>query len=183
MRLPLPLSRAAFKQVLAARARRADHSGGLEASAVVLGMRRLARQQRLHSHRGCFLVDAQAVLGALKKGRSSAGTLRHPVAQAGALALACNWKLTFGYLPSESNPADDLSRGVLQRGKRKRKRPATVPFSKQLAGSYRRFKRAVRAGPWGSEELSFPGITSDGSASCFASPSDGCISADDSYSD
>ena len=57
-------------------------------------------------------MDAQAVRGALQKGRSSAGTLRHPIAQAGAIMLACNLRLRFAYLPSESNPADAPSRGV-----------------------------------------------------------------------
>jgi hypothetical protein len=53
------------------------------------------------------------VLFSLQKGRSGAPTLRHPVRQAGALSLACGWRWRFGYLPSESNPADDPSRGVV----------------------------------------------------------------------
>ena len=28
------------------------------------------------------------------------------------MSLACGWKLTYAYLPSESNPADDPSRGI-----------------------------------------------------------------------
>ena len=115
LELRLKLRRRDFKTLLAVRARKADHSGGLEASGVVLGLRRLARQARCHGHRGAFLVDAQAVLAALQKGRSSAGTLRHKTKQAAALALACDWKIRYGYLPSESNPADDPSRGVRTR--------------------------------------------------------------------
>ena len=59
-------------------------------------------------------MDAQAVRAALQKGRSGAPTLRHPVKQAGAISLACGWRWRYGYLPSESNPADDPSRGVVR---------------------------------------------------------------------
>ena len=110
--LRLPLRRGDFKTLLAVRARRLDHSGGLEAAAAVMGLKRLGRVRRWHGHRGAFLVDARAVQAALQKGRSSAGTLRHPVAQAAALTLACDWRWRYVYLPSESNPADDPSRGV-----------------------------------------------------------------------
>ena len=107
------LSRTRISRSCCARAKIAAHSGALEASAVVLGLRRLGREARWHGHRGAFLVDAQAVLGALQKGRSSAGSLRFPVQQAGALSLACGWRWRWCYLPSESNPADAPSRGVV----------------------------------------------------------------------
>ena len=112
--LRLPLRRKDFRQLLAVKARRHAYSGALEATGVVPGLKRLARRQRWHSHRGAFLVDAQAVQAALQKGRSSAGTLRHQVSQAAALSLACDWKLRYAYLPSESNPADDPSRGPVR---------------------------------------------------------------------
>ena len=130
--LRLPLRRRDFKTLLSVPARVKDHSGGLEASGVVLGLRRLARCARWHGHRGCFLVDAQAVLYALQKGRSGAPTLRHPVGQAGALSLACGWRWRYGYLPSESNPADDPSRGVVVRRTAERRprisRPGSLNF-------------------------------------------------------
>ncbi len=122
--LRLPLRRRDFRTLLSVRATVKDHSGGLEASGVVLGLRRLGRRARWHGHRGCFLVDAQAVLSALQKGRSGAPTLRHPVRQAGALSMACGWRWRFGHLPSESNPADDPSRGVVLR--RSTRRPRSV---------------------------------------------------------
>ena len=118
--LRLPLWRKDFKPLLAVRAKHAAHSGGLEATGVVLGLKRLARKTNWHSHRGAFLVDAQAVLGALKKGRSSAGTLRWPVRKAGALSLACGWRWRYCYLPSESNPADAPSRGEAPRDRARR---------------------------------------------------------------
>ncbi len=118
--LRLGLSQSSFRRLLSVKARKLEHSGGLEATGVVLGLRRLARKAAWHGHRGAFLVDAQAVRAALQKGRSSAGTLRHPVSQAAALLLACDWRLRFAYLPSESNPADAPSRG---RKPTRRRRP------------------------------------------------------------
>ena len=116
---------------------------------MVLGLRRLARSQRGHCHRVAFLVDAKAVLGALKKGRSSAKTLRHPVSQAGAIALACAWKVTYAYMPSESNPADDPSRGVKRKLPRK-SRTEPPPMSRavsrllELRAEERRLLRRMR---------------------------------------
>ena len=78
---------------------------------MVLALRRILRTGRLHAHRGTFLVDAQVVRAAFQKGRSSAPTLRLVTAQAGALCLVGDLRLRFGYLPSESNPADAPSRG------------------------------------------------------------------------
>jgi len=109
--LRLSLSQADFPPVFSTRAKKGGHAGELEAVAVVLALKRLSRRRGLHSHRGAFLIDAQAVAAALQKGRSSSGTLRHPVMQAGALTLACDWRWRFAYLPSESNPADWPSRG------------------------------------------------------------------------
>jgi hypothetical protein len=117
--LRLALRRADFKHIFAIRAKQVEHSGALEAKAVVLGLRRMARVARWHSHRGAFLVDAKTVMGALAKGRTSAKSLWLPVCQVAALSLACDWKLSYAYLPSESNPADPPSRGVLpRRGRR-----------------------------------------------------------------
>ena len=99
-----------FRCIFSARARWQAHSGELEAQGVVLALRRLLRCPRVHGHRSTFLVDAQVVRAAMQKGRSSAPTLRRAVAQAGALCLAADFRLRFGYLPTESNPADAPSR-------------------------------------------------------------------------
>ena len=169
--LRLPLRRSDFKRVLAVRAKKADHSGALEASAVVLGMRRLARRQRWHRHRGVFLVDAQAVLAALQKGRSSAPTLRHPVKQAGAISLACGWRWRYAYLPSESNPADDPSRGVKPKVRqRKTGKDLRCPVLNKLCGRTRQALRVLRRDhrvrDWHDDGLPWP-LTSD-SDSCAA---------------
>ena len=51
-RLPLHMSH--FKTVLSVRAKVAMHSGALEAHGVALGLRRILRNPRHHSQRGCF---------------------------------------------------------------------------------------------------------------------------------
>jgi len=118
----LPVYSAEFKTLISKRARRSDHSGALEAEAVILGLRRLFRGSKACRHRFLFLVDAQAVQGALQGGRSSAPTLRRCVARAAALMLAADARPRFAYLPSESNPADAPSRGAMQLVRSKRPR-------------------------------------------------------------
>jgi hypothetical protein len=103
-RLPFGLSR--FKPVLSQKARWQTYSGGLEAAAVAQALRLLRRTRSLHGRRGVFLVDAQSVMYALRKGRSSAPTLWHPLRKCAALSIACDWAWRFQYVPSESNAAD-----------------------------------------------------------------------------
>ena len=54
-----------------------------------------------------------AVKGALQKGRSSAPSIRREVSRIAALTLAGGLNITYLYVPSEYNPADDPSRGVV----------------------------------------------------------------------
>ena len=65
------------------------------------------------SQRLVVLVDAQAVLFAAAKGRSSAPSLRFEIRKLAALALAGNLVIKYIYVPSEYNPADAPSRGVV----------------------------------------------------------------------
>lgn len=108
----VPLFQSDFKTVISHRARRTQHSGSLEASAVVLGLRRLLRSPSQHRHRLIYLVDATAIQGSLRKGRTSAGTIRRQIRQAAALQIATGVMVVFLYVPSEDNPADKPSRGV-----------------------------------------------------------------------
>ena len=140
--LRLPLRRRHFKTLLSVRAKIADHSGGLEAAGVVLGMRRLGRKRAWHRHRGAFLVDAQAVMASMQKGRSSAPTLKHAARVAGAMSLACGWRWRFVYLPSESNPADDPSRGA--KPVRRVRRTGRVRHSRAVIRSRDHCKSIVR---------------------------------------
>ena len=59
-------------------------------------------------------MDAQAVLGAITKGRSSAERIRRDVSNVAALCLAGDILLRSVYVPSEDNPADEPSRGCLR---------------------------------------------------------------------
>jgi len=139
----LPLAPSHFRTILSVRCRRVCHSGALEAQAVVLSLRRLLRDVRLHRARAPFLVDARAVMDALRKGRSSAPTLRYPVRQCAALLLAADVRMHFGYIPSESNPADPPSRGI--RGSLPRRRKVNSnKFDKLTAAMYHRARAARR---------------------------------------
>jgi hypothetical protein len=140
-RLPFALSK--FRPLLAQRATFKAHSGGLDASAVAQGMRTLSRDTRLHSRRGAFLVDARAVMGALRKGRSSAPTLRHPICRVAALCLACDWTWRFHYVPSESNAADWPSRGKVYRQERARQRRRTMEGHNGRVRKYSKLERAL----------------------------------------
>ena len=86
--LSIPLSKSAFRTVVMARAAHKAHSGSLESCGVALGLRWLLRSPKHHSKRVVFLVDAQAVLSAVNKGRSSAPSIEREIAHISALCLA-----------------------------------------------------------------------------------------------
>ena len=131
-----------FKTLFSIKADAVAHSGEMELEAVKLGMLRLLRNARHHGHRGNLLVDAQVVGFALRKGRSSAGTLRFGVAAIAALSLVADVKISYPYLPSESNPADYPSRGTV-RARTVRKR-FVKPRKAGLELLERSCRRAVR---------------------------------------
>ena len=117
----LPLRMDDFKTKFSIRAKSVSHSGAMEMEAVKLALLRLCRNPRLHAHRGVMLVDAQVVGFALRKGRTSAGTLKPTACSIAAVCLAADLKMCYPYLPLESNAADYPSRGkVKMRTKRKR---------------------------------------------------------------
>merc|ERR1711990_753317 len=117
----------------------------MELEAVKLGLLRTCRSVRAHGCRGCFLVDAQAVGFALRKGRSSAPSLRRGVRAVAAIELAADLRLCFPYLPSESNPADWPSRGkVRKRAFTKRPKRVTRLPLEMLERAYRKVFRRWR---------------------------------------
>ena len=83
------------KEVFSVRSRRKGPPGQLEATAVAMSLQRLLRSPRHLGKRILFGLDAQAVLHALRKGRSSSWSLRRALAHAGALSLAGNLKMYF----------------------------------------------------------------------------------------
>jgi len=122
------------------------HSGSLEATGVSIALRWLLRRPDVRSRRVAMLVDAQAVLGALRKGRTSAPTLRFEVRRVAAMAIAADWHVHYTYVPSGCNPADAPSRGVTSSGK---PRPGSrvVKHTTKVTGAdreYRDWKRAWR---------------------------------------
>ena len=117
---PLPINKAAFATVVSSRAVHAAHAGALEAGGVRLALRWYLRSVARHGTRMVLLVDAQAVLGAVSKGRSSSGTLRREIMRIAALQLVGGLLLKLVYVPSEDNPADAPSRGVVRRWRPRR---------------------------------------------------------------
>jgi hypothetical protein len=122
----LPLQKTDFKTIFSIKANRVEHAGTLEAHGVLLALKRLLRNPRHHSHRGLMLVDAQAVMYALRKGRSSAPTLRRNLRKIAAMELIGDVRLKFGYIPTDSNPADRPSRGLSRPFYRARRKPSKV---------------------------------------------------------
>jgi hypothetical protein len=122
----LRLSKRSFKDIISMKRRHDAHPGSLEASGLVLLLRWLARSKKHHSCRVPLLVDAQAVLGAAAKGRTSACSIKRDLRKIAALTLASDMFAAYVYIPSEENPADAPSRGVVKKITKKRAAPATI---------------------------------------------------------
>ena len=138
----LPLTMADFKPTFSIKARLTEHSGTMELEAVKLALLRTMRKRRTHSCRGVVLVDARAIGYGLDKGRSSGRSLVFGSKAVAAISLACNLKLTFPYIPSESNPADFSSRGTHYKRSVKRRPNKHSHDSLQL--QERAYRRAYR---------------------------------------
>jgi len=102
----IPIAMRSFKDLFSSKAKVVSHSGAMELQAAKLLLLRLTR---------VLLLDAQAICGALEKGRSSAGTLKRGVKAISAISLACGLRMRFPYIPSESMPADFPSRNKVHR--------------------------------------------------------------------
>ena len=104
-----------FRSVISCKRHFDAHSGGLEAHGVGLGLRWLLRSATRHGRRTTLLIDAQSVLGAVRKGRSSAPSLKREIRFIGGLILAGDLLVRCLYIPSEDNPADAPSRGIVRK--------------------------------------------------------------------
>ena len=114
----LGLSKSDFRTVLSVRAKEQAHSGLLEATGLVLLVEWLLRSVARRSCRVPVLVDAKTVLCAAAKGRSSSPGLLRILRRLAALVFAGDLLLRLVYVPSEDNPADAPSRGVVRRAAR-----------------------------------------------------------------
>lgn len=141
---PLPITKAAFSTVVSARATHAAHAGALEAGGIRLALRWFLRSAARHNQRMVLLVDAQAVLGAVSKGRSSSPSLRREVMRIAALQLVSGTLVKLVYVPSEDNPADAPSRGIVRRW---RPRGGVIAKTKkQIAAADAKRKRNYKQG-------------------------------------
>ena len=124
----LGLRKSAFSTVVSAKRQHDAHAGSLEATGLQILLRWLLRSRKKHNHRVVALVDAKAVLCAASKGRTSAPSLRRDMRRIAALTLAGGFHMHYLYVPSEDNPADAPSRGVIRKiAKRSRKGVARKP--------------------------------------------------------
>lgn len=86
------------------------HINALEISSALVSLRWLASIPSVFATRSFFLSDSRAVIGALRKGRSSSPALRRACRIFGAFVLAMDLLPLFLWLPSCENPADAPSR-------------------------------------------------------------------------
>ena len=136
-----------FVPQLRVQAQKKDDSPALEATAVTLTARRLIRASRNHRLRVVHLLDAQALMFALQKGRSSGGVFKVQLQKIAALYLGADIQGFYGYVPTSCNPADPPSRG-LQRSCPQLEQPnRDEPSWTLYVRSVRRSLRHLRASP------------------------------------
>ena len=100
-----------------------------------------------HGKRTVLLVDATAVCGAVAKGRSSSPTLNYELRRIAALAIAGDIWIRVVYIPSEDNPADAPSRGIVRKWRTKQCRKAVVKPRKREINVYDDIHRLTHSGP------------------------------------
>ena len=87
-----------------------NHINILEAQAVFDFMRSAIKSPSCHDVRKLFLVDSQAALGVLTKGRSGSRRLNAVLQRIAAVVRGCNVVPLYAWVPSAGNPADGPSR-------------------------------------------------------------------------
>ncbi len=95
---------------------RETHINVLETQAVFDLARKLARQTEHMGQRKLVLVDNQAAIGAIRKGRSSSRLMMRPLRRLMAVVTAGNLRLALGWVRTDWNPADGPSRWAQKRG-------------------------------------------------------------------
>jgi hypothetical protein len=87
-----------------------SHINKLEAQALFDFLRSYIKNPTTHNSRMLFLLDSQAALGVLTKGRSSSKQLNSVMQRIAAVLRGCNIQPLFAWVPSDGNPADGPSR-------------------------------------------------------------------------
>ena len=88
----------------------APHITYLELLAVLNLLRRLGKEPGRQYTRALHLIDSQAGLGGLCKGRSSSQALNPLLRRIAAVLLACRLHMLWGWVRTQDNPADGPSR-------------------------------------------------------------------------
>jgi len=145
----LDLTKRAFRDVISARKTRDAHPGSLEASGLLLLLKWITRSSKNFSRRIPVLVDAQAVLGAAAKGRTSAGSISLDMKRIAVVTFSSDILPSYVYIPSEDNPADAPSRNVktTKFGKRGR-RPTVGKLPVKNKYAKRTISNQERGLPW-----------------------------------
>ena len=145
--LHVPVSYDAFVPKLSVKAKGSDDAPTLEAVACTLATRRLTRALKNHGTRSVMLLDAQALIGALRKGRSSSGAFKLQLQKIAALNLCADISVTYGYIPTSCNPSDPPSRGLKRNLKHHSKTAGRCGKHRDSAQERRRVIRHLRASP------------------------------------
>eukprot|EP00435_Cladocopium_sp_Y103_P054778 s889_g18.t1 len=86
------------------------HINLLELRAALAAIQWRGRRRKYHSVRTLILLDSQAALAVLTKGRSSSKAVNRILRRVCALTLALNTYLLGGWIDTAENPADEASR-------------------------------------------------------------------------
>lgn len=143
----LPYDYDDFIPCLSVRAKVRDDAPTMEAMAVTLAMWRLTRSISNHAHRHVFLLDAKALLFALRKGRSSSRAFKLHLQKIGALVVCADILPYCGYIPTSCNPGDPPSRGLKRTLPRLRKVRSKYSSWQEHSKLLRRSLRHLRASP------------------------------------
>ena len=108
----MPISLKEFTTTFSLKSDSGLHASKLEMGALCLSLKVIVRKRRWHNTRLFALVDSQALLHAVRKGRSGAHNFWHGTRVLASMLLACELHLHTGYTPSKWNPSDGASRGV-----------------------------------------------------------------------
>ena len=145
--LHIPMHYDEFVPQFSVKAKAPGNAPTMEAIAVTLTWRRITRSMRSHSRRWVCLLDAMALLYALRKGRSSSAAFKVQLQKVAALLLCADISATYGYTPTSCNPGDPPSLGVRRTLEHKRQRKDfDCPWFAEVR-SVRRAFRHFRAAP------------------------------------
>ena len=143
-----------------------------EGAAFLHGVRQLVKKRRWHGKKVAMLVDAQSLLFAIRKGRSSAYFLAPAVWMIGANCLAADLRIFPGYIPSAWNLADPPSRGMASRTKPHHKHSAVRSSMLDHVHSIRRSVRILKhRGAWPITSADPSSWCSSNSSSRYGQPS------------